>query len=412
MRIVRRDEQRPNELAHSMAKKINVCASMDIKASQLSSKNPHHAWFERKELRLGNLLGSGGFANVYEIQDFVCQKQEEGDFTPEQKSTRTAMVKETQRQKLTQGGKAPYVMKAIRPNKFENEPELFISAGYGLAMEAHFLSTLQHPHILSARGLCSQGCMAFSQGHDNFFIILDRLQGTLDQRIGEWSKQMAQYKKSVMERISQPGMKDLLFSGRLKVARDVASALAYLHTNGVVYRDIKPSNIGFDMEGNVKLFDFGLARELPSTREADEEFRMSARVGTPRYMSPEVGFGEPYNEKADVYSLSLVVWEMLALVRPFDELGVGTHRRLVLEQGQRPGTHKSWPEGVSALLQLAWDTNPRKRPKMDEVHRELEKEYQKLRVDSLITTKNKVISLLRKKPNRSFSTTIDMLRHQ
>eukprot|EP00540_Astrosyne_radiata_P007986 CAMPEP_0116845596 /NCGR_PEP_ID=MMETSP0418-20121206/13357_1 /TAXON_ID=1158023 /ORGANISM="Astrosyne radiata, Strain 13vi08-1A" /LENGTH=250 /DNA_ID=CAMNT_0004476729 /DNA_START=379 /DNA_END=1131 /DNA_ORIENTATION=+ len=250
--------------------------------------------------------------------------------------------------------------------------------------------------------------MAFGQGFDNFFIIFDRLQGTLDERIVEWSKQMTQYKTSVMERISQPGMMDLLYSGRLKVARDVASALAYLHANGVIYRDLKPSNIGFDMQGNVKLFDFGLARELPSSREKDEEFRMSAQVGTQRYMSPEVGFGLPYNEKTDVYSLSLVMWEMLALVRPFSELSKEEHRKLVLEQGQRPEAHKPWPEGIKTLLHLAWEISPRQRPSMDEMLTTLEEELQRLRVDSLPITK-KVSSL--RLSRRSFSTA-EKPRHQ
>jgi serine/threonine protein kinase len=62
-------------------------------------------------------------------------------------------------------------------------------------------------------------------------------------------------------------MKELLFAGRLQVGRDIASALSYLHEHGVIYRDLKPGNIGFDANSVVKLFDFGLSRELPHSEQ-------------------------------------------------------------------------------------------------------------------------------------------------
>jgi len=247
-------------------------------------------------------------------------------------------------------------------------------------MEAHFLASLQHPHIISLRGWAKEGSMAFQHGHDGFFIILDRLRGSLEQRIREWSQQMAQYKMAVFGRIDQSSLPDVLFSGRFKVARDVASALAYLHSNGIIHRDIKPSNIGFDLKGNVKLLDFGLARELPFfVRSKKKEFRMSARVGTQGYMSPEVTFGEPYCEKADVYSFGLVFWEMLALTRPFPELNEMERWNLILVRGKRPLVDVTWPDRIKVLLRTSWHVDPLYRPEMSNVHEILEYELQKLR---------------------------------
>ncbi len=73
-------------------------------------------------------------------------------------------------------------------------------------------------------------------------------------------------------------------------------------------------NAGFDVRGNVKLFDFGLAKELqPRDRIGPGEYNASGRTGTRRYMSPEVALCLPYGKPADVYSFAILFWEVLAL---------------------------------------------------------------------------------------------------
>src|SRR5688500_1531551 len=86
----------------------------------------------------------------------------------------------------------------------------------------------------------------------------------------------------------------------------------------VIYRDIKPDNIGFDVRGDVKIFDFGLAREFdPLQRDDDGLFHFTADTGSPRYMAPEVALGQPYDERVDVYSFCILAWQMFALETPF-----------------------------------------------------------------------------------------------
>lgn len=104
--------------------------------------------------------------------------------------------------------------------------------------------------------------------------------------------------------------------GRLKDALlQLCEALAYIHGKGLVHRDLKPSNIMVDEDRQVRLMDFGLAKFL-----ADDDMltAVGRHVGTYRYMAPEQILGEPLDGRADLYSLGVVLYELLAGRPPFD----------------------------------------------------------------------------------------------
>jgi len=100
------------------------------------------------------------------------------------------------------------------------------------------------------------------------------------------------------------------------VLRDVASALAFAHSKGVVHRDVKPENIFLEAgTGRALLSDFGIAH----SSEYDSRLTMTgAAIGTPAYMAPEQIDGAPANARSDLYSLGLVAWEMLTGERPWE----------------------------------------------------------------------------------------------
>lgn len=83
-------------------------------------------------------------------------------------------------------------------------------------------------------------------------------------------------------------------------------------------------------------------------------------------MAPEVCHGDPYNEKIDVYSFSIVLWEICTLKKPFAGMSVAEHYREVIVGGQRPPIDPTWPSGLSALMEACWEPDPDCRPCMEE----------------------------------------------
>lgn len=104
--------------------------------------------------------------------------------------------------------------------------------------------------------------------------------------------------------------------GRLKDAMlQICKALAYIHGHGLIHRDLKPSNIMVDEDRMVRLMDFGLARFLSDDAAVTADGRM---VGTFRYMAPEQILGEKLDFRADLYSLGVILYELLCGQPPFD----------------------------------------------------------------------------------------------
>ncbi len=97
----------------------------------------------------------------------------------------------------------------------------------------------------------------------------------------------------------------------MRIARDVASALGAVHEAGIVHRDIKPTNVMVDKTGSVRIADFGVARTL------DDGSGSGMMVGTMRYMAPEQARGKDTDRRADIFSLGVVMYEMLAGRAPF-----------------------------------------------------------------------------------------------
>lgn len=371
----------PFDIAELASRKINRGVNRFLSSSRFVNAKSVRSLpqFSRDEIVLGKLLGSGGFSHVYEVKSIGESSQK--DPSAKEDEARATLIDLARKRHKNQG---PFVVKHMK-EKFLDNPNKFRHAGTDLVIEAHFLASLSHPNILAIRGWTKHGGRAYAGGlHSDFFLILDRLEESLDDRIKQWSKQLKRYRTPILQKIN-PNMKELLFAGRLQVSRDVAGALSYLHENGIIYRDLKPGNIGFDSNGVVKLFDFGLSRELgPSwyegSRDDAELFDLSGKIGTQRYMAPEVGCNRPYNQKADVYSLSLVLWECLSLIKPFATHSKSIHRTLVLEGEERPPLEVSWPYGVRSLLQCSWCSDISARPTMKAFQERLSREIADLSV--------------------------------
>ena len=122
-----------------------------------------------------------------------------------------------------------------------------------------------------------------------------------------------------MEYLEGEELRDLMAKGRmtlavvLDIAAQVASALDFAHERGVVHRDIKPGNIMVLRDGKVKIMDFGIAR----MRVSAVKTRVGMLLGSPKYMSPEQVIGRRMDHRSDIFSLGVVLFEMIAGMAPF-----------------------------------------------------------------------------------------------
>jgi serine/threonine protein kinase len=155
----------------------------------------------------------------------------------------------------------------------------------------------------------------------------------------------------------------------------------------IVYRDLKPDNIGFDVRGDVKIFDFGLSRQLPSEKLEGGTYKMTGDTGSPRYMAPEIALEQPYNETVDAYSFGILLYQMCALETPFEGYTMKMFEKKVVSGGSRPKVDPKWPARIQTLLHKCWNVQISQRPSMQEV-------VDTLREEITENTDNEVLDIL------------------
>lgn len=354
--------------------------------------------FEREEVILGDFLGSGGFNDVYEVEKIkLITNLDEAEHgkkiaSPLQREHRAFLAKHVFRESSQN---CRYGMKFLSIDTI-CDPNRYITGAADLVVEAKFLASLEHPNIIKLRGMAAAGTSGFAKMEERgYFLLLDRLQCTLEDKIDEWKEYNTKLTTTAASSSSSSSKgatnnesnhnkkrRDFL-AERLHVAFDVCAALDYLHTNHIVYRDLKPDNIGFDIRGDVKLFDFGLAKELdPSLKSAgcDELYELSGNTGSLRYMAPEVARSEPYNLSADVYGFGLLLWQICSLDLPYDGMNRQDHAELVVYGNERPVIDSSkWSTPIRILMKRSWEQDPLVRPTMESIYKILRREICALR---------------------------------
>ncbi|MBM4422433.1 MAG: serine/threonine protein kinase [Chloroflexi bacterium] len=191
-----------------------------------------------------------------------------------------------------------YVAVKVLPKEFASSPE-FMSR---FQQEARTIANLEHPHILPVHDFGESGGI-------HYFVMRFLDTGTLKERIRSGP-------------LSMPEI-DRLFT-------QLADALGYAHERGVIHRDIKPSNVLVNTRGDVFLTDFGIAKLMEGAAQLTAT---GAVTGTPAYMSPEQAQGEKLDQRSDIYSLGIVLYEMITGRVPFE---AETPLAVILKQMQAP----------------------------------------------------------------------------
>lgn len=201
--------------------------------------------------------------------------------------------------------------------------------------EAQLIAALEHPHIVPVYD--------YWRDPDGAYIVMRYLRGGHLRSLGKG--------------------RDLPISQVVHVLEQIAAALALAHRYGVVHRDIKPENILLDEERNAYLADFGIAQIVSKAHTAQDEFDS---MGSPAYASPEVMLGERITTQSDIYSLGVVVFEMLTGEHPYPDMEELSYTQLLRLRTTEPlpplfTRRPELPRALSDVLARATAVDPAER---------------------------------------------------
>ncbi len=157
--------------------------------------------------------------------------------------------------------------------------------------EARSMATVEHPHVVRI--------YSYGEIRGNAYLVMEYVEGeTLTDRIARGPLPLPE---------------------ALQITREVVEALEAAWERNIIHRDIKPSNVLLDRRGRVRVADFGLAKPVHLDRRADTSLTQSGyMLGSPHYVSPEQAQGKDLDFRADLYSLGIMLYQMLTGERPFD----------------------------------------------------------------------------------------------
>ena len=188
---------------------------------------------------------------------------------------------------------------------------------------ARFSQELKIARKISHRNVCRMHDLGESEG--THFITMEYVAG--------------EDLKSLIKRIGQ-----LPLAKALAIAGQAADGLAEAHRLDVVHRDLKPSNIMIDREGNAKIMDFGIARSLKTKSITGT----GLIIGTPDYMSPEQAEAKDVDRRSDIYSLGIILYEMVTGRVPFE--GETPLSVAMKHKGEKPRDPKDWNPQIPAAF--------------------------------------------------------------
>jgi serine/threonine protein kinase len=199
--------------------------------------------------------------------------------------------------------------------------------------EAKAIGRLSHPDIVSVYDV--------GQDHGTIFIAMEYLDGR------------------PLNKVIQTQRPDMAFI--VKIGLQVAAALDYAHQKGIIHRDIKPSNLMLTDSGSVKLTDFGIAHFEDASLTL--KTRSGDILGTPAYMSPEQIAGKTVDNRSDLYSLGVILYELMVGQRPFVEKNMTALFSAIAQRKPLAPVkaNPAVPANLSAVIMQAMAKRPERR---------------------------------------------------
>jgi serine/threonine-protein kinase len=271
--------------------------------------------------QLHEVIGSGGWSRVYRASHAVLDRE--------------------------------YAFKVMKASAASTEHAL-----RRLRSEARLLSKIHHPNVVTVVdfGITDQG---------SAFLVMELVRGPTLRRVLRRTKAL-------------PPMR------AVRIARQIASALAEAHGAGVIHRDLKPANIKLVEKSDpelVKILDFGIARPLDEGSAETRLTQAGLALGTPSFMSPEQIKGEPLQPASDVYALGVILYEMIAGQLPFR----GTLSEIFLQHLDATPPPLPPLAGLDELVARLLAKSAADRPEATEIVRALTASLERLGVETRVT---------------------------
>lgn len=303
-----------------------------------------------EDIDLGSTIGYGGFSQVFRAQIQMTSDADGAEI-----------------------GDKEYALKCLSPNTMARTKS-FKTGAVDLVIEATILCRLSHPNVIKLHGYYGNSIRnSYLESERGYFLVIDLLADTLRNKIDKYRLQNPKMRKTSRDVRSGSGSGKYRSSDshkpnsgealeRIKsIGVDVAKGMEYLHSKGVVLRDLKPDNVGFDHSGVPKIFDLGFAREFHTLKPKEV-------AGSLRYMAPEIALGQPTEFASDVYSFGVLLWEMTTLEKPYKHI----HDRdefieSIMINGWRPSSSHMPSTALRKLVKECWDAEHTRRPTFSKV---------------------------------------------
>jgi serine/threonine protein kinase len=335
-------------------------------------------FFNETEIVIGDKIANGNSCDVFDIVEFRQLRHVREMLGDEEGFVRDFLARNVRHTKTL---KPRYVIKVPKINSEGKISDLEAKRN-ALAIETYVLRSLRHPNIIKVIGLpidhyqvkqCSSNMHFFRSSCS--FLMMEKVHEVLKVRIEFW--------KRAYRRVTNPKLRMVIerrglaqkhiFIEQLNTVVELASALEYLHNNKYLHGMLVPSNIGFSNSGNLVLFNFDHSVPPDSTilRILDVVYEV---LGDLRYQCPSVIKGAKYKESSEVYSFSMIMYEILTLKQPFSSLSNEEYRDCIHQYGNFPQVSDDLPLGIQTLLSRCWNKDESKRPNMTDIHKILQQE--------------------------------------